>query len=168
MILTIWWCPCVESSLVLEEGVHYDQCILLAKLLLAFSLLYVIVQGQIYLLLQVSLSFLLLHSSPLRWKGHLFFSLMLALESLVGLHRTIQLQLLQLEWLDIDLDYCGFEWCALETNWDHHVIFEIAPKYYISESFVDHVGYSISSKGFLPTVVDVMVIWIKFTPAHLL
>ena len=28
-----WWCPCVESSLVsLEEGVCYDQCVLLAKL----------------------------------------------------------------------------------------------------------------------------------------
>ena len=26
------WCPCVESSLVLEEGVCYDQCVLLAKL----------------------------------------------------------------------------------------------------------------------------------------
>ena len=32
-VLTIWWCPCVESSLVLlEEGVCYDQCILLSKL----------------------------------------------------------------------------------------------------------------------------------------
>ena len=32
-VSTIWWCPCVESSLVsLEEGVCYDQCILLAKL----------------------------------------------------------------------------------------------------------------------------------------
>ena len=32
-VLTIWWCPCVESSLVLlEEGVWYDQCVLLAKL----------------------------------------------------------------------------------------------------------------------------------------
>ena len=32
-VLTIWWCPCVESSLMLlEEGVCYDQCILLAKL----------------------------------------------------------------------------------------------------------------------------------------
>ena len=29
---TIWWCPCVESSFVLlEEGVCYDHCILLAK-----------------------------------------------------------------------------------------------------------------------------------------
>ena len=33
LVLTIWWCPCVESSLVLlTEGVCYDQCILLAKL----------------------------------------------------------------------------------------------------------------------------------------
>ena len=33
LVLTIWWCPCVESSLVLlEEGVCYDQCIFLAKL----------------------------------------------------------------------------------------------------------------------------------------
>ena len=37
-------------------------------------------------------------------------------------------------------------------------IFEIAPKYCISESFVDYEDYSISSKGFLPTVVDIMVI----------
>jgi len=34
LVLTIWWCPCVQSSLVLlEEGVCYDQCIFLAKLL---------------------------------------------------------------------------------------------------------------------------------------
>ena len=33
MILTIWWCPYVESSLVLlEEGVCNDHCVLLAKL----------------------------------------------------------------------------------------------------------------------------------------
>ena len=32
-VLTIWWYPCVESSLVLlEEGVNYDQGALLAKL----------------------------------------------------------------------------------------------------------------------------------------
>ena len=33
-----------------------------------------------------------------------------------------------------------------------------AAKYCISDSFVDHDGYSISSMGFLPTVVDIMVI----------
>ena len=56
------------------------------------------------------------------------------------------------------IDYSDVEWFALETNRDHSVIFEIAPKYYISNSFVDFDGYSISSKGFLPTVVDKMVI----------
>ena len=43
-------------------------------------------------------------------------------------------------------------------NRDHSAIFEIAPKYCISDSFVDYEGYFISSKGFLPTVVDIMVI----------
>ena len=57
-----------------------------------------------------------------------------------------------------DLDYCDIEWFALETNRDHSVVFEIASKYCISDSFVEHDGYSISSKGFLPTVVDTMII----------
>ena len=48
-------------------------------------------------------------------------------------------------------------------NRDHFVIFDIASKYFISDSFVDYDGYSISSKGFLPTVVDKMVISVKFT-----
>ena len=46
---------------------------------------------------------------------------------------------------------------------NHSVIFEIAPKHTISDSLTDYDVYSISSKWFLPTVVDVMVIWIKFT-----
>ena len=83
---------------------------------------------------------------------------MLVLKGLVGLHRTVQLQLLQRYWLGIDLDYCDIEWFALEMNRDHSVIFEIVSKYCISDSFVDHDGYSISSEGFLPAVVDIMVI----------
>ena len=50
----------------------------------------------------------------------------------------------------------------LEMNRDHSVVFETAPKYYILDSFVDFEGYSISSKEFLPTVVDIMLIEIKF------
>ena len=56
------------------------------------------------------------------------------------------------------VDYCDIEWFALETNRDHSVIFEIASKYCILDSTVDHDDYSISSEGFLPTVVDIMVI----------
>ena len=161
LVLTIWWCTRVESSLVfLEEGACYDQCILLAKLL-AFALLHSVLQGQIFLLLQVFLDFLLLHSSPLWWKGHDF--LVLVLEGLVGLHRTVHLQLLQLYWLGHRLGLLSYWIVSLETNRDHSVIFEIASKYCISDSFVDYEGYSISSGGFLLTVVDIMVIWVKLT-----
>ena len=83
---------------------------------------------------------------------------MLVLKGVVDLHRTAQLQLLHHYGWGIDLDYRDIEWFALETNRDHSVIFEIASEYYISDSFVDHDGYSISSKGFLPSVVDIMVI----------
>ena len=83
---------------------------------------------------------------------------MLVLEDLVGLLRTIHLQLLQHYWLGIDLDNCDIEWFAFETNRDHPVVFEIASKYCILYSFVDYGGSSISSKGVLPTGVDIMVI----------
>ena len=45
----------------------------------------------------------------------------------------------------------------MEMNRDHSVV-EISPKNCISDSLVDYDGYSIFSKGFLPTVVDIMVI----------
>ena len=44
----------------------------------------------------------------------------------------------------IDLDYLDIEWLTLERNRDHSVVFEIASKYCISDSFVDYDGYSIS------------------------
>ena len=71
----------------------------------------------------------------------------------LGLHRTIQLSFFSITGRGTGLDYCDIEWLALEMNKDHSVIFEIAYKYCISDSFVDYEGYSISSKKFLPTVV---------------
>ena len=83
---------------------------------------------------------------------------MLVLKGLVGFHGTVQLQVFSITGWGIDLDYCDIEWFSLEMNRDHSVIFEIASKYCILDSFVDYGGYSISSKGFLPTLVDIMVI----------
>ena len=83
---------------------------------------------------------------------------MLVLKGLVGLHRTVQLQLLQRYWLGHRLGYRDIEWFALEMSRDHSVTFETTSKHCILDSFVDYEGYSISSKGFLPTVVDIMVI----------
>ena len=150
---------CRVVSCVVGRGCLLWPVCSLGKTLLAFALLHFVLQGQICLLLQISLDFLLLHSSPLWWKGHLFWVLVLG--GLVGLHRTIQLQLLQHYGRGIDLDYCDIEWFALEMNKDHSVIFETAPKYCISDSFVDYEGNFISSKGFFLIVVDIMVIWIK-------
>ena len=83
---------------------------------------------------------------------------MLVLEVFIGLHRTVQLHLLQCYWSRHRLGLPYIEWFVLETNRDHSVVFETAYKYCILDSFVDHDGSSISSKGFLPTVGDIMVI----------
>ena len=88
LVVTIWWCPCVKSCVV-GRGCLLWPMRSLGKTLLAFALLHSILQGQICLLLQVFLAFLLLHSSPLQWKGHLLG--VFILEGLVGLHGTIQL-----------------------------------------------------------------------------
>ena len=61
---------------------------------------------------------------------------MLVLKGLVGLHRTAQLSFFRVTGWGIDLDYCDIVWFALETNRDHSVVFEIAPKYCISDSFL--------------------------------
>ena len=50
-------------------------------------------------------------------------------------------------------NFVAFMFLSLNNS----VIFEIALKHSISDSFTDYYGYSISSKGFLPTVIDIMV-----------
>ena len=71
---------------------------------------------------------------------------------------SINLSFFSISCWGINLDYCDVEWFALEMNRDNSVVFEIAPKYYILDSFVGYEGYSISSKGFLSAVVEVMII----------
>ena len=84
---------------------------------------------------------------------------MLVLKGLVGLHRIRSTSASSASVVGaLDLDYCDVEWFGLEMNKDHSVIFEIAHKYCIWDSFADYEGSSISSKGFLPTVVDIMII----------
>ena len=60
-----------------------------------------------------------------------------------------------------DLCYSCDEMVGLSSHslWSYvSGIFEMAPKYCISDSFIDCEGYSFSFKEFLPTVVDIMVI----------
>ena len=92
---------------------------------------------------------------------------MLVLKGLVGLHKPFNFSFFSITGWGIDLDNCDIEWFALEMNRNHSVVFEIASKYCISDSFVDHDGYSISSEAFLPAVVDffqkVQSLWMIFT-----
>ena len=99
---------CVVGRGCLLWPVHF-----LGKTLLVFALLHSVFQGQICLLLQGFLDFLLLHSSPLYWKGHLFG--VLVLKGLVGLHRTVQLQLLQRYWLGHRLELLWY-WIVLNIS----------------------------------------------------
>ena len=81
---------------------------------------------------------------------------MLVLEGLVCLHRTVQLQLLQCYWSGLNLDYPDIEWFSMETNRDHSVVLLRLHPSNAFWTLVDHDGYSISSKGVLPAVVDIM------------
>ena len=144
---------CRVFSCVVGRGCLLWPVCSLGKALLAFSLLHSVLQGQICLLLQVFLDFLLLHSSPLLWNGHFFW--VLVLEGLVGLHRTVQL--LRHYLLGHRLGLLWYWMVCLGNEQRYSVIFEIAPKYCISDSICYYDGYSISSKGFLPTVVDIIV-----------
>ena len=64
---------CRVFSCVVGGGCLLWPVCSLEKTLSAFALLHSVLQGQTCLLLQVALDFLLLHASPLWWKGHLFF-----------------------------------------------------------------------------------------------
>ena len=105
-----------------------------------------------------------LHSSPLWWKIHLLW--VLVLEGLVDLYRNIPLQLLQHYCLGHRLGLVWYWMVCLGNEqrsccrfWDCIQVLHL-------DSFVDHEGYSISSKGFLPTVEDIMI-WVKFIlPVH--
>ena len=104
---------------------------------------------------------LLLHSSPLWWKGHL--QGMLVLEGLVGLHRTVQLQLLQHYWLGNRLGLLWYWMVCLGNEQRLLCRFWDCTQELHFRLFCWLWGLHHFFKGFLPTVVDIMVIWVKFT-----
>ena len=84
----------------------------------------------------------------------------------LGLHRTSQLQLLWHQWLGHRL---VFLWCWMVCPGNEPRSFchfwDCTQVLYF-RLFVYYEGYSTSFKGFLPTVVDTRVIWIKFIHSH--
>ena len=109
---------CRVFSCVVGRGCLLWPVCSLGKTLLAFVLLHSVLLGQICLLLKVSLDLLLLHFSLLSLKGHVFW--VLDLEGLVGLHRTVQLQLLQHYSLGHRL---GLPWYWMVCHGNEHISF---------------------------------------------
>ena len=158
--LTIWWCPCIESSLVLLERVHAMTSMFSWKNSVSLCPASCCTPRP-NLLVTPGISWL---------PASEFQSPMIKRTPYFGVssgkcYRSSQINLsfFNICGWGVDLDYCDLKWFALKTNRGQSIVFEIAPKYYISDSFVDYEGYSISSKGILPTIVDTIDIWIKFT-----
>ena len=92
-MLTIWWCPCVESSLVLlEEGVCHAQCVFFGKTVLSFALLLcTTAKFACYSRCFLTSYFCI----PVPYNEKDVFFCVLVLKGFVGLHITVQLQVLQ-------------------------------------------------------------------------
>ena len=140
--------------MLLEEGVCYDQCVLLGKLYQLCPASFCTPRPNLPVTPGVSLASYICIPVPYNEKD-IFFGCWLSKVLQVFIE---PFSFFSITGWGIDLDYCDIEWFALEMNRDHSVVFEIAPKYCILVSFVDYDGHSISPKGFLPAVVDIMVI----------
>ena len=72
-LLTLWWCPCVQSSLVLmDEGVCYDQCSVFSCQNSVSLCPASFCTPRPNLPVTPGVSWLL-HSSPIWWKGQLYW-----------------------------------------------------------------------------------------------
>ena len=121
---------CRVFSCVVGRGCLLWPVCFLGRTLLAFALLHFVLKDQTCLLLQVSLDFLLLYSSPLWWKGHLVFFFFFGVSSRRSCRSSQNHSTSASSGLggwDIDLDYCDIEWFALEMNRDHLLFLRLQP-----------------------------------------
>ena len=150
---------CRVFSCVVGRGCLLWPVHSLGKTLLAFALLHSVLQGQIFLLLQVFLDYLLLHFSPLSWND-IFFT---CSKSFYSLHRTFQLQLLQHYWSGYGLGLPWYWMVCLGNEQRSFCRFWECIQVLHFGLFCWLWGLLLFSKGFLPTIIGIMVIWVKFT-----
>ena len=147
-LILIWGCPCVESSLVLlEEGICSDHCVSWQT---SFSLCpasFCIPRAHLPLTPATSWLATFALQSPMmkQTSFFFFFFLVLVLEGLVCLHRAVELQLLWHYWLRHRLGLLWYWMFSLEMNRNLSVVFQIAPKYCISDS----EGYELRAVNWL-------------------
>ena len=158
--VAIWWCPCVESSSVFWKRVFAVTS--------AFSW-----QNSVSFCpasfctprpnLPVTPGISWLPTFAFHYPIIKIFWGLLVLKGLVGLHRTIQLQLLQHYWSGHRLGLLWY-WMVCLGNEEIILLFlRLHPSTAFRTLLLTMMATPISSKGFLPTVIDIMVIWVKFT-----
>ena len=160
LVSTIWWCPCVESFLCCSKRVFAMASAFSWQNSLSLCPASLCTPRQIFLLPQVFLDFYFCIPVPCNEKDVFFgVSSKRSCRSSYNCSASASSALLvgAQTWITVILNgVClGNEEILLS-------FLRLHP----STSFrtlVDHDGYSISSKGFLPTVIDIMVIWVKFT-----
>ena len=114
-VMTIWWCPCVESSLVLlEEGVCYDQCVLLAKLYLPLPCFIHILRPNLPVTPGVSWLATFAFQSPIMKRTS--FLGVSSKRSYTFFIEPFNFSFFSVTGWGIDLDYRDIEWLALEMN----------------------------------------------------
>ena len=143
---------CRVFSCIVGKGVYYDQCVLLAKLCNLLPVSFCIPRQNLLVTPGISWLPTFAFQSPIMKRASF---IVLVLEGLVGLHRTVQLQLLQHYWSGHRLGLLWY-WMVCFGNkqrsfchfWDCIQVLHFG-------LFCWLWGYSISSKGSLPTVVDI-------------
>ena len=136
LVLAIWWCPRVESSLVLlEEGVCYDQCVLLANSVSLFPVSFFFFNVKLACYTRDILSSYFCIPVPYIEKDIFFFFFFLVLfKWSLGHHRAVQLQLLQHYWSGYRLGLTWYRIVLLRNEQRSFCCFEIAPNYCILDS----------------------------------
>ena len=161
-VWTIWWCPCIESSLVLlEDSVCYDQYILLAKVCLPLPCFILFSKAKFALYYRYLLTSYFFIPVSCKEKDIFFrdFSSRRSCRSSQN-HSTITSSALLVgAWTWITVILNGLPWKRREII----VSFLISHPSTAFQTLVWLWGLRHSFKGFLPTVIDIMIIWIKFS-----
>ena len=138
----------------------------LGKTLLAFGLFHSVLQGQICLLLRVFLDSLIFafQSSMMKRTSFLDISSRRCYRSSQNRSASSTLLVGSQTWITVMSNCLPWKWTDIILSFFFFILsFLRLHKYCFWDSLVDCDGYSISSKGFLPIVVDIVVIWVKFT-----
>ena len=132
LVLTIWWCPCVESSFVLlEEGFAMTSVFSWQNSISFCPASFRIPRPNLPVTPDFSWLPTFTFQSPIMKRtSFLGVSSKRSCRSSSN-HSTSPLQRY---WLGLGLDHRDIEWFALEMNRDHSFVFEIASKYCISDS----------------------------------